>query len=358
MAYESTLAAFDRQDGTIAWQATLSDEVSNSCQGCLQVLGNAVVALTTDGVLSGIDAQTGQPTWSVRLNATPRQLLNLGGNVGVLDEEADDVGISVYETATGGLVGRIVPECPNDVFPDHPQTLGIYDQVLVSADGSNLYVPIADRDPGCIQSWDAATLAQVWQTSVPREIVNTMEREPYLLTDRSLYAGGSHSLFAVNLIDHTHREVFSDEDHNLIPLAARDGILVALAERTRGTRKHSVRAIDSVTGSKLWQFEPEAEELDDGGKGVAHSSGIWSLGVTSDRVIILEAFSDPSYLLFTDLKLADGSTSGSRKLDLGDDGFSFWFQVLGWRRDRVYLVMDNELRVVDFMTAEEIDAWP
>ena len=359
LAYETTLAAFDRQDGTIVWQAALSDEIQNICKDCLQVFGDRVVALTADGVLNGINAQNGELAWSVRLTATPRQLLNLAGKAGVLDEEGNVVGINVYEAATGALMGRIVPQCPNEIFPEHPQTLRIYDPLLVSSDGQNLYVPISDFEPGCIQNWDADTLTQVWQATTPRDVIRALDREPYLLTAEALYTSDDHNLFVVDLGDGTFREVFSDEDHNLVPLAAQHGILVVLAERTRGTRQYSLWGIDSATASKRWQFDPEAKDLyDQEGSNVIHSDGAWSAGVTLDKVVVLQAFAEPSYITFTALNLADGAQTGSNKFALQDDGFAYWIQVLGWGRDRVYLETDGRLRVMDFVAATEIASWP
>jgi outer membrane protein assembly factor BamB len=358
MAYKTTLVAFDRRDGTNVWQATLSDEVSNICQDCLQISGAWLVALTADGVLNGINAQTGALTWSVRLMATPRQLLGLGEKMAVLDEEDDVVGVNVYDPTTGTLVQRFVPECPNEPFPNRPQTLGIYDPLLVPGAGKNLYIPISSYRPGCIQSWDGATLTQVWQTTMPAEFVRSLSREPYLLTDEALYLGDGHNLSVVNLSDGAYREVFGDEDYNLVPLAAQDGVLVALAERTRGTRRYSLWGIDTTAGSQLWEYVPAAEDLYEEGSSVVYDEGIWSAGLSLDKVVVLQAFSDPSFIDFTILNLADGAQTGANRLDLGDDGSSYWLQVLGWRRDRVYLVMDSRLRVIDSMTAAEVAAWP
>jgi outer membrane protein assembly factor BamB len=358
MAYETTLVALDRGDGTLAWQAELSDKVLNICEDCLQVFGARVVALTADGVLHGYDAQSGEPAWSIRLNETPRQLLNLAGKAGVLDKEDDAVGINIYEPASGTLVQRLVPQCPNEVFPDHPQTLRIYDPVLVSEDGQNLYVPLGSYEPGCIQNWDAGTLTQVWQAILPRDAVRALDRQPYLLTPGALYASDGHNLSLVSLQDGAYEELFSDEDHNLIPLAAQGDRLVALAERTRGTRRYALWGVDSANGSKRWQFDPQAEELYDEGSSVVHDDGLWSAGVTPGQVVVLEAFADPSFVSFTALNLADGAQVSVNQFTFDDASASFWIEVLGWGRDRVYLEMGGHLRVMDFMTATEIAAWP
>jgi hypothetical protein len=294
----------------------------------------------------------------VRLTATPRQLLNLAGKAGVLDEDGDVVGIDVFEPATGTLVQRIVPDCPNEVVPDRPQTLGIHDPVLVSSDGKNLYVTISDYEPGCIQNWDAATLTQVWQATIPVEIISSLDRDPYLFTEEALYTSDGHNLFVVSLADGARREVFRDKDHDLVPLAARGSTLVVLAERTRGTRQYSLWGVDTTTGFSRWRFNPSAEDLYETGSDVAYGKGIWSAGLSQDKVVVLEAFSDPSSVTFTVLDLVDGTQTGANRFAFGDDDSSYWIQVLGWYRDRVYLEMDGRLRVMDFVAATEIAAWP
>jgi hypothetical protein len=358
LAYETTLVAFNRADGTIAWQVDLSDEITNICDRCLQFFDDSVVTLTTDGMLSGFNIQTGDSTWSVRLNETPRQLMNLAGKAGVLDKENDDVGINIYDPVTGGLVQRIVPECPNEVFPDYPQTLGIYDPVLVSSDGINFFVPISDRDPGCIQKWDAVNLTQVWQVAVPRDILSSMTWDSYLFTDPALYISDGHNLFVVSMMDGSYKDVFSDEDHDLVPLAVQDSILVTLAKRTRGTSQYSILGIDMITRSMRWEFIPAAEDFYENGSDVVYQEGLWSAGVVYDQVAILEAFSDPSFMNFTILNLADGSQIGLNSIDLREDSFNYWIQVLGWKDSQVYLVGDNLIRLIDFTTATEVAVWP
>lgn len=358
MAYETDLVALNRADGTIVWQATLSDEVTHICRDCLQVFGDWLVALTADGVLTGFNAQSGESTWSLRLNATPRQLLNLAGRPGVPDEENDAVGINVYEPATGALIQRIVPECPNEVFSNRPQRLRIYNPLLPSRSGKNLYVPIAEYRPGCVQNWDAASLTQVWQTTVPKDAIDSLSHNPFLLTPEAFYSSEGHTLHMVGLADGTYQELYSDEDYNLSPLAAQEGTLVVLAERTRGSRQYSLWGIEVATGDKRWQFDPSAQDLYEEGSSVVHDDGLWGADVRAGQVIVFEAFTEPSMIIFTTLSLADGSQVGANEFAFDHDSFSYWFQVLGWYQDRIYLEMDGRLRLIDFNTATEIAAWP
>lgn len=81
---------------------------------------------------------------------------------------------------------RIIPTCPNEIFPDILQGLGIYDPVIVTSDGEHLLIPIYLYKPGCIQTREAAGLSQVGQISVPTDILTGMWNE-FLYTQDALY---------------------------------------------------------------------------------------------------------------------------------------------------------------------------
>jgi len=358
MAYKTTLVAFDRSDGTILWQQEISDEVANICEDCLQVFEDMVVTLTVDGILTGFEAQTGNPTWNVRLNETTRQLINLSGKAGVLDEEDDDVGINVYAPKTGAFLQRIVPQCPNEIFSDHPQTLGIYDPVLISNDGKNLFVPISNYDPGCLQKWDSASLTLSWEASVPRDVLDNFSWEPYLLTDESLYLSDGHNLFAISLLDGSYQTVYSDEDHNLVPLTDINGTLLTQVERTRGTQQYNLWGIEITTLSKAWEFTTEAEQVFDESSFVIHKEGAWSVSPTTVEPVVLEAFAEPGVIAFSILDPENGNPTSQNSLNINADDFSYWMQVIGWNGNHVYLVIDGGLWWIDVKTGTEIATWP
>jgi outer membrane protein assembly factor BamB len=358
MAYETTLIAFDRQDGSILWQTELSDQVANYCEDCLLTFGDWVLALSDDGVLSGINAQTGEPAWNVRLNETPRQLLNLNGSAGVLDEENDETGINVYAPDTGSLIQRIVPQCPNDVFSDSPRTLHIYDSILVTRDGQGIYLPISGYDHGCLQKLNPATLAIDWETQVPNDILDAMNWNAYLLTDNALYTSEQEGLYAVSLTDGSYQTLLSDDDHDLTPLAEQNGTLITLAERTRGTRRFLLWGIDIEGQSLSWQFEPQAESFHSEGSDVADTDGLWGVGADRDIPIIWQAFSEPGTITFTVLDPLDGSTMAENLFEVNKNDYSYWMQVPGWQGEYVYLEMDARLWLLDALSGTEIAIWP
>lgn len=357
LAFKTHLLAFDRQDGAIDWQATLSDEVTHICQDCLQLFDDAVLALTADGVLSGFDTITGEQIWSVRLNETPRQLLNLAGRAGVADKDEDAVVIKVYDPLSGELLQRLRPECPNEVFSG-VQTPRIYDPLFVSQDSQHLYVPIASYRPACLQHWDAAALDKTWQATMPEEVLGSLGHYPYLLAQDALYTSTGNTLYAVSLADGAQQTLFSNEDYNFNPLAAQDGMLVVLAERTRGSRQYSLWGIDTHTGANRWQLNPAAKNFYDGGSDVVYKEGLWSFALVGDEVVLLEAYSNPDLLTFTEIKLADGRQVAANALAIDAGNSNYWLRVLGWGDDWVYLEAYNRVRLIEFVSATGLATWP
>ena len=135
-------------------------------------------------------------------------------------------------------------------------------------------------------------------------------------------------------------------------------MLVVVAERTRGTRQHSLWGFDSTTGEREWEYLPEAKELEMVGSHVVPTDGIWSLGYVEGSVVIVEAFSDPDSLVLTALRPVDGSVTSQGTVDLGGDGSSYWLQVLGWEGESLYLDMGGRLKMINWLTADEIASWP
>ena len=358
MAYQTTLVAFDRSDGTILWQQEISDEVSNICQDCLQIFGDGVVTLTADGILSRYDAQSGESTWSVRLNETTRQLLNLSGRIGVLDKEDEIVGIHVFTPDAGALVQKLVPECPNETFPSSPQTLGVYDEVLLSLDAQHLYIPIADYEPGCLQTWDTSSLIQTDQANIPRDVLDNFTWEPFLLTAEMLYLSDGHNLYAISLLDGSYQMVYNSEDHDLTPISAQDGLLLVVAESTRGTRKYYLWGLNIASQTRLWEYDPAAEEMIENSSFTVDEEGVWSANLSAGQPVVLQAFSNPARLELVTLDASDGSVKDQYQIEISDMDYTYWGQITYWQEENLYLTIDNQLWWIDALTGTPINTWP
>jgi outer membrane protein assembly factor BamB len=358
LAFESNLTALNRTDGRIIWRVDLSDEISTTCQECLQVNEDTIVVLTADGQLAGYDSQTGDLIWENRLNATPRQLMNLAGKVGVLDEGADEVGIQVFEPGLGDLHQSFIPTCPNEVFPNSPQTLGIYDQVFVSSDRTKFFILIHDYDPGCIQVWDAVNLTQIMSKQISDEALDALDWGTYLFTDQVLYTSDQSSLYYINLVDGSNGVLYTKTDFELSPINALPDFVLVIAERTRGTTQYSLLGIDPPTKGEIWEFKPEAGEIYESGTSVVHKEGIWHADTTPGKVTVLEAFSDPAFISTTILNQLDGTTIYKNSLNLDEYETSYWIQILGMHQDQIFLVTSDVLRVIDTTTGVQLYVWP
>lgn len=358
LVFKNNLIAFDRGIGTLRWQSLLSDEISVICEYCLQVMEERIIVLSADGVLAAYDRQTGDQAWSLRLNETPRQLIALGGRIGVLDDEDGQVGINVYTPTSGELVARLIPQCPNDIFPDSPQTLGIYDPLFLSSDGTSLYVLINQWEPGCLQHWDTASLSQSWQASVPGEVLDAIDWYPYLFTEQALFLSTGQQLYQISLADGSWEMIFSIEDYELSPLTVLKETLLVQASRTRGTEQFSLFGINPSKSGAFWQYQPDAQEMYSSGSTVVYSDGLWSVHLNPEAVVLLEAFSEPGHLEFTLLDHRSGAEMNVASLEFQDDGISYWFQIAGWSQGGVYVVADDRLSLLDPKTGTLIAQWP
>jgi hypothetical protein len=358
LTHEVTLTALGRADGNILWQVALSDEISTSCQECLQVFGDTLVALTSDGTLSGYGTLTGDTIWNTRLYNTPRQLMNLAGKAGILDEENNKVGIHVIGPETGNLFRRIVPTCPNEVFPDSPQTLGIYDQVFISSEGEKLFIPIHDYEPGCIQVWDTESLSLFSEITISGDVLDALDWGTYLFTDQVVYVSDGSNLFYINLGEEDYGFVYGKSDFDLTPIASKAEFILVLAEKTRGTTQYSLLGIDSESKLERWEFKPKAYNFYESGSSVVHEEGIWHAGTTLGEVAIFEAFSEPATASISTINQSDGAAISTVQIQFDEYDSSYWLQILGWHEGHIYMVTSDVLRWIDSATGLQLGIWP
>ena len=361
-AYETKLFAFNRTDGTTTWQTTLPDEVTNICKDCLQVTGQRVVALTADGTLQAYDAQTGQPSWSVHLNEQPRQLLILGGNPAVKDDQEDHVALFVYNALDGMLLHTIQPQCVNYIFDDDPQEPYLYDPMWALPDGQAVIFGFGTYDPFCIQRWDGVTGTMAWEALIAEEpgTSGISPDEGVLLTENGLYIPSYQELWFVNTDDGTYQRLVHNEDYDLTPLGVAQDTLIALAYRTRGTSRNEIWAL-APDGSVRWSFVPTTEDMMDALLSeVAYEDGIWTAMTSENGVYLFSAYSEPKRIGFEQINLQDGTSSGSNIQNLATDfdAGSMWISVLGWDNSRVWVVTTDVVRVFNYQTGEELNRWP
>lgn len=344
---EANLMAVRPEDGQLAWQTTLGDVLVAPClTQCLQVMGDYLVALTDAGVLEAYNSQTGQPAWSRRLAEIPRQLLNAAGHPAVLDNSEDRVALHVFNLADGTPLRQMAPRCPNEPFPDDPQTPSIYDRVYEDPAGRSVYFTAGFFEPGCVQRWDTATGEMVWQATFPVDALRY--DSPPLVTADALYLTGRDGMVTIiSAAGGAVNQWAVDADYELAPLAAGENVLVVEARRTRGSERFELWGLDTTNGERLWQTILQADELLEYSTVLYDTDpGIWTFRATPAGLQLLQVLPNPSHLTLETLRFADGTAASQLTIPV-DEADSFWFNVLAWDEQVVWLELDAELAILD-----------
>ncbi|MEW5986707.1 MAG: PQQ-binding-like beta-propeller repeat protein [Chloroflexota bacterium] len=344
---EANLIAVRPEDGQVVWQTTLGDVLVAPClTQCLQVIGDYLVVLTDAGAVEAYNSQTGQPVWSRRLVETPRQLLNVAGHPAALDQTDDGVALHVFNLADGTPLRQMAPRCPNEPFPDDPQTPGIYDPVYEEPAGRSVYFTAGFFEPGCIQRWDTATGEMVWQATFPVDALR-YDRPPLVTADALYLTGGDGLVTVISAAGAAVSQWTADADYELTPLAAGENVLVVEARRTRGSERFELWGLDAATGERLWQSILQADEFLEYST-VLHNTdpGIWTFRVAPAGLLVLQVLPNPSRLSLETLRFTDGTAASQLTIPV-DEADSFWFNVLAWDEQVVWLELDAELAILD-----------
>lgn len=362
VAHKQALTALRRADGGRLWQAALTDELSGTlCTACVHEIAGVVAVLSNDGMLQAFDRADGRLLWMQQLRGQPRQLVPLDGNIGVLDKGEDgDADLLLWSAATGELVVRASPRCPNRPFPDDTQGPSIYAPLTLAPGGEALYLAAGFFEPGCLLRLDIAGQEQ-WQTTFP--VANLRARTEPTLVEDAIYLSDGRTVSAVRSADGALTQLFTEgsEDYALTPLGGQGNVLLVAAERQRGTRRTELWAYDRQSGARLWQYTPQAEQIIDG-RSVSlfsSSSGRWAWRALPSGVLIVQARPEPTRLVLEVLRWQDGVSSGQTTLPLADEtAGSFSLSLLGWDGARSWWLVDDRLWIVDGLTATAEAVWP
>lgn len=348
------LAALSLSDGAQLWTTELSDTISTICRDCLQVVGDYVVALSEDGVLQGFAAQNGERLWSVRLKGTPRQLLvidNLVATLDLIDAERSGSGaaLNLFAPSDGNLVQAIAMTCPDPgrFFPD--DRIGIYDQVFFDAASRTLFAQFGTISR-CAQRINLANGDLLWRMPLPSGLSALWDRIPPVLTADAIYIGGD-GILALSAADGSLRKVAADTDYELSPLEVQDGRLVALAKRTRGSRRYEIWGLDVATGARLWQYVLQGDDRREG----PNDSGDWAGWLGGGGFVVVEEREDPDELRIFVLNLADGAVLRETSVNQARPGLSW--RGLARTADVAWLTT-QQVYALDLRTGDMLYIWP
>ncbi|HRE29702.1 MAG TPA: hypothetical protein PK954_23870, partial [Anaerolineales bacterium] len=73
---------------------------------------------TADGIVHGLDLQSGDSLWRLELNSDPIGFDVIGGRIVLIDEDADGDGALIIVDPADGSAGSAAPRCRAGGLPD------------------------------------------------------------------------------------------------------------------------------------------------------------------------------------------------------------------------------------------------
>jgi outer membrane protein assembly factor BamB len=364
VVHQTNLIAYDRAEGNVVWQATLSDKLAGDIS--LQIYPTTLIALTADGLMQAYDNNTGELVWSLRLEETPRELYRVVDQVGLMDTVDDITTFLLFDPATGFPQRQIQPRGRNEPFgDDSPQYPSTYDPVYQDATGQYLYFFMGFFEPGTVQKWDGTTGEMVWEVTGPvDEILPPYDQFPLFVHDR-VYIGNGNNLSVIDETTQSWRPLTNSADYTLRPVTEQNGVVLVLAERTRGTTRQELWGVDMMTGVVRWQYVPAAANYlePDEYEAVSSDSGYWTIlwpdsASNSDSALIFQIFSEPDHVILERLTLTDGTRSDLGTTELGEISGSTIYRDMGNYRNVNWLMIERKLYALDITAGTLTRRWP
>jgi hypothetical protein len=348
---EERLLAFERKDGSTAWETSLSDLVSTSCEHCIHKVRGRLIVLTMDYVLQGIDASSGELAWSVRLNdsTTAYKGFSAVGDWVVLSDRTEpggsDKAVHVFNPDSGSLIRTIAPTCPET---DNPPWFNETFIDRTSGGGRAIFLYDCGADP-FVQSWDLASGELVWQTPLPEDADTSVDS--FLLGRDTLYLDVREGRLEISLsTGQTEHLPEPDPDYEFILLEEHEGILIGKARRTRGSERHELWGLKGVA-ERIWSYELETDTL----LGVDSGSVDWAYRSTPDGIVLIQALCAPEeHISVMLLNPQNGQVIQQTETDI--EGTSL--DGVAWDGDTAYMTVRGNLYAIDLATLTITPEWP
>lgn len=320
-------------DGTVAWQAPLTDEFQTSCDKCLFFAGDRLVVGSKDATFHAFATATGEKAWTHRAKDSTATAAAFGDKTLVLDRDVGFKGLVLLLNADGTEASRLQPVCRK---PDS----GI-DEVLES-DASVILRP---DENAAIFGWgspypcwsriDFGTGQQSWTTVLENTSYPVDNHETSIVTQGTKAAiVGDKFIAALNLETGEYTPINEIEDTKMYPIALRENTLILQTASQRGTTKYAINAVDMTSGTGVWNIDlgkarpsdgPDANDIFVSSDGAQFTS---SLDGDTFRTLV---FDSPTRQLTTYTVTVSNGTQTKTAVPSGVDESLPYFDVLTWR---------------------------
>ena len=352
----TTLLAYHRSDGSLAWQTQMPDKLNYGDTPMLLTAGR-VITLNTNETLQAYDAATGSLIWNRQLVGYDDTLRLMNGSLIVLDYVggSHDYSLIYLNPVDGSQQLTFTPSCKIDEYSS--DTLYLYAGLVYEQAENALYL-VYDASVGCIQRLDFSTGQVTWQTISQDGFSFSSDGFPSLMTDKTLFFNTGNLLMAVDKSTGAVQTLLSNQDYEFIPLAVSGDTLLVRARRTRGTEQFELWGVDSSTGKLLWQnILPNATPIDPPNEMVGlvdNTEAGWTWRLLPAGLMLIKFQAVPNQITLQTIDPASGNMLGEKivplKLISGD--FYPVPTVIGWRDPVVYLEVDSKLYALDISTGK------
>ncbi len=349
------LLAFRADDGSLAWQAQMPDEL-NYGEASLLVTSGRVLTANLDQSVQAYDAATGTQGWSRRLGGYDRALRLVGGSLVVFDYVGDDYTYSLVflDPADGSEERILTPSCQ---YSEYSQATLDPDSGFFYDEAENALTLVYDSSPGCLQRLDLASGQVIWQTLDD----DWYSSSPHgLLAESRLYFTNGSELLAVEEASGALQTLLADEDYEFIPLAINGDTLLVRARRTRGSERFELRGLDATSGEILWQMDlGDAKPIDPPDELVGlvdEGEPGWTWRLLAGQLVLIHFQAAPNQLVIQTLDPADGTLVSEMTVALKGISGDFYSapEVIGWEGDLVFINIDAKIYCVNVTTGEVV----
>lgn len=349
---EATLMALDRATGKLVWQSSLANNIQTGCageNGCLQVTGDQIVALSRDGTIQSFHGATGAPTWSRRMNSQPRSFLVNQDQVLVVDmDEGNNAQVFVIKASTGDLLFDFQPACNFTVITMRPHAS---DKFIVTPNGESLLI-ISSGTYACAWRYSLTDGSLVWSYRPPEvngPLPFTWSRDSLTLNDPTVYFTNKDSSNAkIYQLDTQSAgsvpQVFYEVANYDIAVHFTVGDLL-LVSGSPGYASDEVEiwAIELASGERRWQRK----------LGTTHSFDDWLIYPTDEGIFTMICSWDDDDCRFETLDYATGTSKGQLNADTGRP-----FNGMSVRGNQGFLTINGKIYAIDLTTSTINYSWP
>jgi LSD1 subclass zinc finger protein len=352
----TTLLAYHKSDGSLAWSAQMPDKL-NYGETSLLVTAGRVLTVNVDQSIQAYDASTGSLAWSRRLAGYDRTLRLMGGLLVVMDYIPDSYTYSLFflDPADGKQQRLLTPSCQND--QNYSAELDLESGLLYLASENALMV-VYDTSYGCVQRLDFTTGQVTWQSNSADGFSFSSYGFNSLLTATTLYFAAGSQLLAVDKSSGKTQALFDNPDYDFVPLAVSGNTLLVSARRTRGTERFELWGVNPISGAQLWQMDLQgAAPIDPPNElsGLVDETKTgWTWRLVQAGLILIKFQANPNQLVLDVINPIDGTLLSEQmvvmKLVTGD--FYFIPTVIGWQDNVIYLSLDSKIYVLDISSGK------